>query len=412
MRCSIHHRASTCSLLIVLTGVVLSAGPATADWPQFLGPGRDGKVTEAELTVSQDAELPTVWKKEIGIGYSSFAVREGKLYTMGNDGQRDTVYCLESETGKEIWTHSYPAPLGVGGFNGPRSTPAVDEDNVYTLSFAGLLHCLDADKGTVKWKVDLAKMGLKRPRWGFSGSPLLDGDLVLLEAGPVLAFKKADGQLAWRSQPKPPGYSSPITFTLDGNKVVAAFDAAGLSVVDHGTGRPLYNYVWKTPYGVNACTPMVVGNRVFITSGYRTGGALLELTGSGVREIWKNKALGAQCNNPVLVDGHLYGFDGNVGGRGKLKCVRLADGKEMWVVGGLGAGSLIVAGDKLVILGEKGQLILAEPDTGQLKKLVERDILAGDYCWTPPAFADGKIYARNYIKSRSVSEIICIDPTK
>jgi outer membrane protein assembly factor BamB len=412
MPCLIHPHVRIHALLIVLAGVALVAGPAFGDWPQFLGPDRDGKVSEAELAVGPDAKLPAVWQKEIGIGYSSFAVRDGKVYTMGNNGAKDIVYCLDAETGKEIWTHTYPAKLGIGGFNGPRSTPAVDEENVYTLSFAGLLHCLDAEKGTVKWKVDLAKMGLKAPRWGFSGSPLLDGDLVLLEAGPVLAFKKADGQLAWRSQPKPAGYSSPITFTLDGNKVVAAFDAAGLSVVDHGTGRPLYNYVWKTPYGVNACTPMVIGNKVFITSGYRVGGALVELTGSGVREIWKSKALGAQCNNPVLVDGHLYGFDGNVGGRGKLKCVRLADGKEMWSVRGLGAGSLIVAGDKLVILGEKGQLILADPDTGQLKKIVERDILGGDYCWTPPVLADGKIYARNYIKSRSVSEIICIDPGK
>ncbi|MFP4355100.1 MAG: PQQ-binding-like beta-propeller repeat protein [Phycisphaerae bacterium] len=399
--------------LLILAGCMAVAQDVQADWPQFLGPNRTGQLPDAQLSVPADAKLPEVWTKQIGIGYSSFAVLDGKLYTMGNEGNADVVYCLKADTGEQVWTYKYPTPMNSGGYYGPRSTPAVDETGVYTLSHGGLLHCLDPADGSVKWKKDLSAMGMKPPRWGFSGSALLADEVILLDMGPVIALKKADGEVAWKSRPKPPSYSSPIEMTVGGKNLLATFDGSGLTIVEPGSGREMYSFTWKTPYGVHSCTPIAVGDdKVFISSGYRRGGALLDLSGSGAKEIWTSRDLGAQCNNPVLIDGYLYGFDGNVGGRGTLLCMRVSDGKVMWEKKDLGVGSLIAAGKTLLVLGEHGKLVVAKADPSGFEPIASREILGGDYCWTPPVLVGNKLYARNYIKARKISELVCIDLSK
>ena len=398
------------STVLTLAALAAALPAVAADWPQWLGPNRDG--TTSETVTPFEGEPKTAWKKEIGIGYSALTIYDGKAYTMGNVDDNDVVYCFDAATGNEIWKKTYPAKQNFGGYYGPRCTPAVDATGVYTLSMEGLVQCWDPKTGDLKWTQDVTKLGTKAPQWGFSGSGLLQDDVVVFEVGPVIAFKKDGGAVAWRSQPRKPGYSSPVALQFGGKPAIASFDAQGFVIVEPGTGRQLAEYPWKTAYDVNAAVPLVKDGQVFITSGYKTGGALLELTATGLRQLWKGKELGSQCNNPVVVGDYLYGFDGNVGGRGTLKCIDWKSGQTKWEKDGLGAGSLIVAGGKLVILGEKGQLVIAEPNPQAFKPLAEAKILDGDYCWTPPTLANGRIYARNYIKRTKISEIICIDVSK
>jgi outer membrane protein assembly factor BamB len=281
----------------------------------------------------------------------------------------------------------------------------VDGDRVYTLSKRGMVFCLDAGSGAVVWSKDLHKdFGIKWPDWGLSGSALVLEDMVVFNAGTSgIAFNKATGALIWQSGKKPSGYATPMAFTQAGMKRLAIFASKSLVAVDAKTGEEAWSYTWKTSWNVNAATPIVSGETMFISSGYGKGCALLGIGGEWVREIYVNKSMRNQCNNSVLWRGYVYGFDGQVGGKCSLTCVDYSSGEVKWSKKGLGTGSVMISDGKLVILGERGRLVIAEASPGGFKELARSQILEGK-CWTVPVLSNGRIYARN-----AEGDLVCLD---
>jgi outer membrane protein assembly factor BamB len=395
-------------LLAVSAFCFLQTFASAVDWPQWRGANRDGISTEKISPASWGKDGPKqLWKKQVGTGVSSVAVRGGRLYTMGNNGNMDVVFCLDAATGAEIWRHTYPQALDARQFEGgPAGTPTIDGDKVYTLSHEGDLFCLAAASGKVIWRKNLQRdFGGSRERWGYAGSPLVDGNLVLVDSGgegaSTVALDKTTGALKWKAGSDSAGYSSPVAFNLAGTRCVAVFKGDALVGLDAANGQELWRYPWKTSYDVNAPTPVVFGDKIFITSGYGTGCALLQVRPGKVTQLWRNKNMRSQLGSPVLVRGYIYGIDGNVGG-GELRCLDLASGEIKWKQN-IGGGTLIAADGHLLALNERGELIVVEASPTSYREAARAQVLGG-HCWVAPAVADGRIYCKN-----NEGTLVCLD---
>ncbi|MCX8157822.1 MAG: PQQ-like beta-propeller repeat protein [Verrucomicrobiae bacterium] len=383
------------AMLLVSTLGTLTA-PA-ADWPMYRGPRQDGISPEKDWrTQWPEGGPPVAWKAEIGTGFCIVSVSQGRVYTMGNKEETDLVYCFDEASGKELWRYSYPCKLDPRNFEGgPCATPTVAGGRVYTFSRFGHLHALDAATGKVVWSKNVMEdAGAKRPTWGFSGSVLIEGNLAIVNAGKSgMAFHKDTGALVWKSEGTC-GYSTPVPFNHEGTRAVALFSASSVLAVAVADGRVLWEHPWKTDWDVNAADPIIVGNKVFISSGYNRGCALLEVKGNQVRTLWENKNMRNHFANCVLVGDYLYGFDGQTGG-GSLKCLDFRTGETKWSQSGLTTGGLMVAGGKLVGLGDRGRLFVAEATPEGYRELARANILDSKKCWTMPVLVNGRLYARN-----------------
>jgi len=370
------------------------------DWYQWRGPNRDGISTEKGwLSVWSEGSPKVLWRVSVGVGYSSVSVSSGRVYTMGNVEKMDTVYCLDADTGDVVWQYSYPCEAKGEGHPGSAATPTVDGKPVYTLSRDGDLFCFDTDSGEVIWSKVLPRdFNAKAPEWGFSCSPLVLDNWLILDVGQTLALDKATGELIWKSKDYGASYSSPIAFRLDGKSRLAVFPASGLVILNAENGQQLSRYPWKTKYDVNAVTPIVSGDKVFISSGYNTGGALIQISGSKPKVIWKNKNMRNHFNSCVLWKGHLYGFDEST-----LKCLDFQTGAVKWKKRGLGKGSLMLADGKLIIMGDKGDLVIAEASPDSFQEISRAKVLSG-LCWTVPVLSGGKLYCRNH-----PGDLVCLD---
>jgi outer membrane protein assembly factor BamB len=392
---------------LAAAALALLAAPASAgDWPGFRGPDRSGASAETGWQADWQAHPPRpVWKASVGSGYSAVSVAGGLAYTMGNAGGQDTVWALDAATGDLAWRFDYPC-RSPSSNPGPRSTPLVDSGAVFALSRYGLLHALDARTGRRLWQQDLVRvLGAKAPGWGLACSPLAYGDAIIIDVGTAAAFNRKTGAKMWASPRGATGYSSPVLFKAGARTLLATFPEYGLRVLDPSTGAELAAYPWSTSYGVNAPAPLVADGTLFITSGYRTGCALLALGPRGLVPIYANKSLAAHFHSPVLFGGHVYGFSGNAGG-GDLRCLDLKSGALAWSKGGLQHGSLILADGKLIALGEAGDLVLIQADPAAYRELGRAKVLSGQ-CWTMPVLANGRIYCRN-----TDGDLVCLDVRK
>jgi outer membrane protein assembly factor BamB len=325
---------------------------------------------------------------------------------MGNINDNDILYCLDAKAGAEIWKKSYPCPLFAKSHEGgPCATPTVDGNAVYTFSKNGDAIRFDAGTGAIVWHRNLHKeSGVKHPTWYFSGSALGVGDLVILNTGTYgVALNKADGAVAWRNGRNASGYATAVPLNVGGLESVVMPVCREVVGLNPTTGKVLWKIPWKTSYDINAADPIVSGNTVFISSGYNKGCALYRIDGRKVKRIWQNKNMRNQLNSSVLWEGHLYGFDGQVNGGGKLTCVDFQSGQKKWSQSGMATGSLMLADGKLIILGEKGKLVIAEASPGGFNELASAQILTGK-CWTVPVLANGRIYARN-----AAGDLVCVD---
>ncbi|MCS6861462.1 MAG: PQQ-like beta-propeller repeat protein [Abditibacteriales bacterium] len=370
-----------------------------ADWPQWRGPQRNGISSETGWTSRWSAAGPRiVWRAQVGQGFSSVAVKGGRVYTMGNTNGRDTVYCLNATNGKVLWTHSYACDAG--GYPGPRATPTVDGDKVYTLSREGHAFCLNAATGQVIWSADLQRQtGAYPPRWGFAGSPLVEGNLVIYNVGTAgVALDKNSGKLVWKSGAGTAGYASPVAFNVGNQRGVAIFSAQALIAVNPTNGRVLWQHPWYTSYDVNAADPIFAGEYVFISSNYNRGGALLKISGGRPQVVWENRNMRNHFNSCVLVNGYLYGND-----EGRLACVEFRTGAERWRQGGMGKGGLIAADGNLICLTERGMLVIVKATPERYTELASAQVLRGT-CWTQPVLANGFIFCRSH-----EGELVCVD---
>ena len=386
-------------LLSIPSTVLLCVVPLAAeDWPQWRGANRNGISSESAWSDQWPLNGPKIaWKAKVGLGYSSFVVAGGRAVTMGHADEKDTVFCFDAASGKQLWTHSYPAELGDKYFDGGTTgTPTFDGDRVFILSRWGDAFCLNAADGKVVWSKNVQKeTGARLPDWGFGGAPLVLGDRLLLNVGDAgLALDKKTGAILWKSAPKSAGYSTPLPLRHGSDTLAVIGSAQSYVAVNVRDGKEAWRIRWLTQYGVNAPDPIIEGDRIFLSTGYGKGAALFKLGGVEAEQLWKSKALRTQMNAAVLFNGHLYGVDGDTTERASLKCIDFATGAEKWVQPGFGSGGIIIADGKLIALSGQGELMVAPVSPESFKPKSRVQVLGGQ-CWTAPVLANGYIYCRN-----------------
>jgi len=380
-----------------------TAAPAAGEWASFRGPTHNGISTEKGLNTQWPKEGPKpLWKINVGAGYASVTVSGGKIFTMGNGGGQDTIYCLDATTGNEVWKHTY-ACASDEHYPGPRSAPVVDGGKVYSLSRKGDIYCLDAAKGGELWSKKAKDFGAKNPQWDISGSPLVYGQLVIFNLNAHgVALDKNTGAEAWKSAAGRSGYATPVPFEMGGVKGVAIFGAKNLVGVNPVDGKALWSQEWVTSYDVNAADPVFEGDKAFVTSGYNRGGAALQIKDGKAAVLWENKEIASHGASPVVLDGHIYGTTGQYGSPGALKCMELNTAAVKWTRPGLG-GSLVMVDGKLIVLTYRGKVVVVEASPTGYKELANAQVLGGT-CWTVPTYASGKLYCRN-----KEGTLICLD---
>ncbi|MHC4805244.1 MAG: outer membrane protein assembly factor BamB family protein [Planctomycetota bacterium] len=373
-----------------------------ANWPNWRGPNHNGISSETGWNATWPEGGPKVlWKKSIGTGFASMAVSNGRVYAMGNIDDKDILYCLDAETGEEIWKRSYACPLyNKDHEGGPSATPTVDGDAVYTFSKNGDAIRFKAATGEIVWHKKLNKeLGLKHPTWYFAGSPFVVGDMVILNAGRRgIALNKADGSVIWKSGNNAAGYATAVPFSAGGQKCVVIFAAKEIVGLVAATGKIVWQYPWKTSYDANIGDPIISGDTVFVSSGYNKGCGLFRIGPDNLTRIWQNRNMRNHFNSSVLWQGYLYGFDER-----NLRCLDFETGQTKWSQARLGKGSLMIADGKLIILSDKGKLVIAEASPEGFAELASSQILKGR-CWTVPVLANGRIYARN-----ADGQLVCVD---
>ncbi|MHC5082960.1 MAG: PQQ-binding-like beta-propeller repeat protein [Planctomycetota bacterium] len=390
------------SLMIVLTFVSVCSA---ADWPNWRGPDYNGISTETDWNPAALNTPNIAWKADIGTGYSTVSIADGKAYCAGNINKNtDVIYCFDAETGKEIWTYKYPEPLTPKWYDGGCSaTPAIHEGKLYHVSKTGKIFCLDAETSKEIWKT---KLPYEQPTWGFASSAVIVDDLVLFNAGAAgIAYNKKTGNVVWESPEDIAGYASPVPFVRNEVKYVALFCKDTLKVVEALTGKVTMSYDWETDHDVNAADPIVAGDEILITSGYGHGAALLKIEADELKLIWQNKNLRSQMSGPVLIDGIIYGIDSN-----RMACLDWKTGERKWVEKAPRNGALSAAGDKVIVIGEKGKLFILQASPDGFKELSSAQVLP-KHCWAVPVLSNGRIYVRNGIKDQP-DTLICVDVRK
>lgn len=385
------------TLLLVFT---LTTTPA-ADWPNFRGPNFDGMSVEVDWDAEKIENV--AWKAEVGVGFASVAVVGERVFTLGHDGEKaggkETVYCLDAGSGKTIWSDTYEArllpKLHEGG---PAATPTVHGERVFTLGKDGRFNAYNAKDGAKLWSRDvLVGSAMENPaEWGFSGSPLVFGKTIIVEAAHTIAYNMADGEIVWKSDRFKPAYATPTLFEHDGRALLVTLKTEGLVVLDAKTGKTVTQTEWKTRFSTNATTPIVVGDKIYISTGYGRGCGLYRFNGKAMEEIYTSEGMSNHMANCVLIDGHLYGITGNTHGPKKkqLVCMDFATGAVKWTHGGFRCGTVTAAGDRLIILGEKGELAVAKASPEGFQE-ISRAQVTGGRCWTVPVLSGGRIYTRN-----------------
>ena len=387
--------------LAIITASVGSSVSLGGDWPNFLGPGYDGKSDAKGLKTNWTDPLKLVWERNVGSAFSSFACVGNRIYTCGEQDKQQVLYCLDADTGKVIWDVPFEKQYKNEHGDGTRSTPTVHDGRVYILGAHGLLLCLDANSGNALWKQQFNN----QPTWAYSGSVLIEGNLAVASAGKddgaLVAFDKKTGEPVWKCGSDPVGYATPYPFTINGQRFIVGFMGNAALIAEAKTGREVWRAPWKTDWEVNAASPIFHEGYLFLTSGYTTGSALLKLTSEGDKltstQVWKSDVLMNKFQSCILHEGNLYASDQNA-----FKCVDFLTGKELWKKPKIRNGTLVFMDGQLLLLTEGGQLQVAKASADDFAPLGTADILTGR-CWSVPVLHGGRLYARNQ------DRVVCFD---
>lgn len=396
---------------MVLGCVLVVAGAlraAAGDWPNFRGPNHDGISRETEFRKNWDGPIPLVWERTIGSAFSGLTCVEGRVYTCGTVDDRQTMFCLNAETGDVIWQRPFEEEyVERQGGDGTRATPAYDDGRVYILGALGTLVCYQARDGKELWKRKLEG----RPKWGFSGSVLIEGDMAVVPAGRrsggILALNKVSGETVWSCGEDVAGYATPYPFEFHGKRYICVFMGKAAIIVEARSGREVWRTDWHTDWDVNAAAPIFHDGYLFLSSGYRTGSGLFKLSPDGDRlkgeSVWKSDVLKNKFQSAVLLDGHLYCSDEQ-----GLRCVEFLTGRPAWKLARIGDGpratngTIVAADGHLLYLGENGDFIIARASPEKFEPLTKAEILSGR-CWTVPTLYKGRLYARD------LTRLVCFD---
>jgi outer membrane protein assembly factor BamB len=402
MRHSISLALVTAACCVSLSTLV--SNRALDDWPQWRGPNRDGISAEKGLLQAWPASGPPLaWKASgAGEGYSSFAASNGRLYTLGARGGTEYVVAFDIASGKRLWEHVHGRRFSNDRGDGPRATPTIEGNRMYAYGASGDLSAIDisANPPKVLWSLNVLKQfGGSNIQWGLSESPLVLSDRILINAGArdasIVALRKSDGSLLWKSQGDEAGYSSAVLHEAGGIREAIFFTGERALGVDVNTGKLLWSYGQVANRTANIATPIVKGNRVFLSSGYGTGGALLELTpGDGTisaREVYFTRQMKNHHASSVVIGDHLYGFDDAI-----LKAMNFATGQIVWQDRSVGKGSLVFADNRLYLYSERGVVGLAEATPQGYKEHGRFELQTGSLpTWSHPVVSGGRLYLRD-----------------
>jgi outer membrane protein assembly factor BamB len=369
--------------------------PSPHDWSVWRGPNNDGIHSSETIDPGKiPAELQEVWKVHIGPGFCSVSTRGKVFYTIGNDRTNDTVYCMNIETGEIIWSYSYKC--AAGQYAGPRATPVLDGDVLYTLSRAGDLYCFEAMTGKVIWEKHLTKAdGVTPNTWGIAGSPVIAKNVLILNvSGYGMGLDKTNGAVKWQSPPGIGGYASPVLYEEDGKTNAVIFGEKTVCGIRAKSGELLWFYPWETDYDVNAADPIVAGSRVFVSSGYNSGCGCIDFTDNNATLVWKNKTINSHFSNFIYKDGYVYGLDGDARyHRGRYKCIDFNTGEEMWSES-IGFGNVLATEEHLFCITERGHIIVASLSPDKFNELY-RGRFKTNQVWGQPVLHKGKIFLKD-----------------
>lgn len=403
-RLFIHLLILVLAMAVTASTIGAPAPVVVGDWPQWRGADRTGLSKETGFMKQWPATGPaTSWSiSTLGEGYGSLAIKGDRIYIQGSTGSASTVFCLNRADGKTIWSAALGPKVDEGRGNGPRATPTIDEDRLYVLTENGDLACLRARDGSPVWRKNILKeFGGSNPHWLISESPLVDGNRVIVSPGgrdaSIVALDKMNGQMIWKTVglSDGPAYSSCIAADIGGVRTIMNFTARAAVGVRASDGKPMWNYDRAANGTANCTTPIFADNKVFFSSAYGTGSALLGLSVQGgevkSQELYFSKDMMNHHGGVVLVNGYLYGFSNSI-----LTCIEFATGKKMWANRSVGKGALTYADGMLFLLGEDHVVGLAEASPTAYNEKGRFSITdLGKPSWAHPVVAGGKLYIRN-----------------
>jgi outer membrane protein assembly factor BamB len=402
-------------LAAALLAVTVVHGGVT-DWPQFLGPTRDGHYAGPPLADTWGASGPkVVWRKQVGQGFAGPAVVGNRVIVFHRVGNEEVVESLDAANGNSIWRYAYRTTYrdDFGFDEGPRAVPVVADGVIYTFGAEGQLHAVDFAKGTRLWSEDTMKrFSVPKGFFGAAGSPLVDGDRVIANIGGekagIVAFDAKSGKVLWTATDDDASYSSGVSATIAGRRSAVFLTRDSLVGLDPGSGAVQFQRRWRARLAasVNAATPLVIGDQIFVSAQYGPGAGVLRVNGSQLVDVWaSDDVLSNHYATSVFYNGHLYGFHGRQEFGPSFRAVEFQTGMVKWSQEQFRAGSVLLAGDRLLITREGGELVLAAASPQAFKPIARAQILQG-VVRPYPALADGLLYVRNE------NTLLCLDLRK
>jgi outer membrane protein assembly factor BamB len=378
-----------------------------ADWQSWYGPRGERYSQVKGILTNWSTGLSKVWEVDFlcqgrnSAAWSAPVIQGNRLVVCGRDSESDLVFCLNPADGSLRWYKSYATKAQTNHGAGPRATPFIDDDRVYTFGRSGDLACWRLLDGENLWHKNVMDEGGEEPTWGHSSSPLISADLVLVQGGGkcrTIAYDKHTGSVVWKSGTGLGGYAALRTMDMAGRQTLLAFHGKGLAALTMDNGAELWNIDWETSYDVNATTPLVIDDRVFITSGYGTGCTLLKVNPSGAESLWRSELFSSIHSDPYVIDGYIYGYSGDsFQNKGAFKCIDLSSGEEKWSTNDLGWGTCLFVDGHLLCCDIKGNIFLIKPSPDALVKVTELPSVLGDIkgpVWTTPVVSNGHLYLR------------------
>jgi outer membrane protein assembly factor BamB len=402
--------------LLAVVFAVTTVGGAVTDWPQFLGPARNGSYAGPPLADTWGTVGPKVlWRKQVGQGFAGPAVVGNRVILFHRVGNEEVVESLDAANGNSIWRYAYRTTYrdDFGFDEGPRAVPVVADGVIYTFGAEGQLHAVDFAKGTRLWSEDTMKrFSVPKGFFGAAGSPLVDGSRVIANIGGekagIVAFDAKSGKVLWTATDDDASYSSGVGATIAGRRTAVFLTRDSLVGLDPESGAVQFQRRWRARLAasVNAATPLVIGDQIFVSAQYGPGAGVLRVTGSQLVDVWaSDDVLSNHYATSVFYNGHLYGFHGRQEFGPSFRAVEFQTGTVKWSQEQFRAGSVLLAGDRLLITREGGELVLAAAAPQAFRPIARAQILQG-VVRPYPALADGLLYVRNE------NTLLCLDLRK